>query len=385
MPWHGRCCCPCQVVADNFNRDDNALDLGPNWEILDEGWSIAGNTARATQDLALHRSPLPDRLGSMVVRVDLVEPDYGDIFDVVLSAHDRDNFLFARFQAPADEFAPEYWRQGVGTRVAGVENIYWDDVEITAGCGTFQEAYLWKATRNVLVHFDRDVLEIGGSSVGFGHYGLWQCASRPGDPAQRAGLRHGGGPRAIRFDNFVASEHKRTNRTCPDYGCRCLWDRCMPDEFNLALTRIQGDVCDEIPAYLDIPLTRLRRGQSVWRSERVIECLGSVQEPSWRQFFLECLGHNRQGGILFRLWSAKSIYGSTPSICDLDTAALHGVGMIEWESVAQQCDPFLLIFREEAEVERSATFAECCWDPYEEPGYPGDPWIFEAVVTEPAE
>jgi hypothetical protein len=377
-----RCCCECVQFEDNFNRAD-ASDLGPNWEIIDEGWSILSNTARATQDMAIYKPTLPDEEGSMIVRVELFEPDYGDVFDVILAYHDETNFLFARFEAPPDEFAPEVWRQGLGVRSGSGESIYWDDVEITTGCGTLQEAFMLRATRPVLIHFDRDVFEIGGSSVGFSHYNLWQCQSPPPKPANRAGLRHGGGPRAIRFDNFEVSEHNRTNPTCPDYGCRCLWDKCLPDEFNLALTLVQGEVCEELPTYLDIPLTRLRRSQSVWRSDRVIECVGSVGDPSKRQFFLECLGHDREGGILFRLWSAQGIYEYTPAICDLDTAALHGVGMIEWESVSQYCNPFMLLFREEAPVEISATFTECCFDAYG-PGPPGDPWIWEAAITEVA-
>ena len=386
-----RCCCGCVQFLDEFERPSNPDNLGPQWEIVDGkvgDWQIVnGVSGRAVSadGMAIFIPTLPDVQGSMFVHVDLFEPDYDDIFDVILSYKDENNFLFARFQSPA-EGAPEYWRQGVGKVSGGVEGeIYWDDQELTLGCGSLQQAFMWGATRTVVIHYDRAVLEISGTSIGWTHYGLWHCHDSFGsanNPTNRAGLRHGGGPRDIAFDNFFISEHYRTNPTCPDGGCRCLWDKCFPDEFSLQLTLISGEPCEEVPEYLQATLTRLHASQSIWRTPRLVPCLGSVQEDSYRQFFLECLGFDRTGAMLFRLWLANGIYDYTPEVCDKDISEGDGVYWITWDSVSQVCEPFALTFRDE--TANSRTFSECCYDPYE-PGAPDDPWVYEAVITEVAE
>jgi hypothetical protein len=379
MSGRRRCCCRCPEYVDLFARADSPR-LGAPW-IHENGWDLYGQTARVQSPAdgpALYGTGLPDPDGSMVAVVSFFEAQLDDTYDVIVAAEDEDNYLFARFTAPST-FDPGDWKQCLGKVSGGIETILVCDDDQIGECPPQLQPYLYGSSRDVLVHYDGTMLTIGGSTMGFGHYELSTCTAAPSGVANKAGLGHGGGPRPVRFGAFRVIEHRRTNPACPDYGCRCKWDHCAnPTGYMLSLTRIGGNYglpdCQEVPEYLDVPLTKVNATESVWRSPRVIPCLGSVQEDSYRQFFLECLQGPRQ--TLYKLHVVDGIYDYTEEVCGPEWPS--GTGATEWTPIRLECDPFMLVYRNEP----GQSFGECCWDPYEEPGPHSADWEYEAVITE---
>lgn len=184
---------------------------GSGWDTSAATASISNGRGKLTAGYAIHQSALPDALGSGLLTVDVVAPQQGDAYDLYLAWADPAAYLVARVEVDG-----LYWKQSI--RAAGGA-WFSDDVEVIAGCGTKREPFL--GARSFTLHYDRETLAIGGTVADSAAYVLWQCQSVSWTPPNKVGLGHGGGPRAIYFDNVVASDHYVHNPTCPWYGCRC--------------------------------------------------------------------------------------------------------------------------------------------------------------------
>lgn len=209
-----RCCCNCVQYTDDFFRADDPTGWGELWDTTEAVAEVVGYTGKLTEGYAIYKLSLPDPEGSGIVAVELYDPQDGDIYDVYLAWRSTTNYLVARFQADA---ASGYWINSLQKHGSG---SWWaDNVEMMAGCGTYQEPFM--SSRTFIVSYDRGVLRIGGNTPEFPHYEHWLCCDVSYGLPNKIGLAHGGGPRPIYFDNFFASDHYVHNVTCPYYGCVC--------------------------------------------------------------------------------------------------------------------------------------------------------------------
>lgn len=220
--YHGNptCCCDCQSFSDNFNRDDTGVGTGwgPLWDHSNGTGNISSNTAKLDSGYMVFEQELPDKEGSALVDIAVVNPQDGDIYDIYLAWKSITEFLGARFEVDGGN---SKWIQQISSMgISGTSDVWFkDDVELISGCGTFQEEFV--GAKDFSVSYDREVLRIGGTSPEDPHYELWGCYEVTWTPANKVVLAHGGGPRSIFFDNFAISDHFVHNSVCPFYGCVC--------------------------------------------------------------------------------------------------------------------------------------------------------------------
>ncbi len=91
-----RCCCVrkgCVIDTDNFNRADSS-DLGPKWVDDGTGWAINTNHAVGT-GIAILDTPHPTPSGSMVVSLQTIDEQVGDVFELLLNVLDDQNYHVA--------------------------------------------------------------------------------------------------------------------------------------------------------------------------------------------------------------------------------------------------------------------------------------------------
>jgi hypothetical protein len=206
-----RCCCPCKYGEDQFTRADDDLlgDLWPiGWQTGD--WDLFGNTAlqleEAGRAIFVTKHPVPD--GSMVVYLDTVDEQDGDIYEVIVSWKDYNNFHFVQF---------EVGEEGVPPMRIGEIRLY----SVTGGTQTL----LGLQAIGELIGTDRTITAIIGQAgfcafvSGNGAMTTWELATPIGG-GHWAGMGVAG--RAdMQVDNFEVSEHLDTKSGCPYCYCRC--------------------------------------------------------------------------------------------------------------------------------------------------------------------
>jgi len=215
------CCCPCLQDTDDFDRA-SAATLGAEWTA--SGGASLGiyddQYCYITSGHAYFNTALPDTQGSFIMSFGAVNPQDGDVYEVIISWDGgTTEKLRARFEA---DIANNAWI--ISLFVDGGEEIA-DDDEIIAGCGTYQEEFAAiGADRGFSVSYDRAVFRVGGTTPEFPHYELWTCVAPDTAADIRIGLQHGGGGGTIYFNDFFISDHYVHNAKCPAYGCVCGLD-----------------------------------------------------------------------------------------------------------------------------------------------------------------
>ena len=210
-----RCCCDCVQWTDIFGRDA-ASTLGDNW--IYHGAGEAGTRgapnwdAYITSGVAYFNFPLPD--SAFVATFNFITPQDNDIIEFCVTddptTADCDDF----FRFEVEDTVTNKWIQSIH----GSAGSLYDDDELIAGAGTYQDAF--SSSREFLVSFDRAVLRISSTTPEWPHYELWDCSTTATNNPY-FGIRHGGGPNTLYFDTFFISDHYVHNRICPHYGCVC--------------------------------------------------------------------------------------------------------------------------------------------------------------------
>ena len=207
-----RCCCGCRIAIDDFNRDD-ATELGPAWpEDHQTGdWQILGNRAIELDGAGRARyfmeHPVPDE--SMVVYLDTVAEQDGDIYEILINYKDADNFHLAQFEVE-DRTATLGYMGGfirLYSVVGGVPALMIeDDIGEIQGTSRTFTAIIGDGTFCAQVSANGALItwELA-ALISHGYYAGMGTAGRAG----------------IQLDNWEWLEHLATKPGCPFCYCRC--------------------------------------------------------------------------------------------------------------------------------------------------------------------
>jgi hypothetical protein len=380
MGGRRRCCCEgeCVTVTDDFNRAD-AEDLGANWDITGT-WEISSNKAKGTSGYAIHVQNFPDANGTMWVTARGVNAQYGDAYTYLLAWYDANNYLYAKFVAPVDEFADQIWETIFGEVVDGVATETSDLPDLNPECPGFNYIPFTEGGGiQQYVLYDGDALIRCGVDSQTSAETFVRCVGpRTKTPANRAGIAHGGGAIPIWFDYFEASEHYRTDSECPDCGCNCGYN-CLADTLTVTMDVIYGTCDQQITFPAEFELYRFKHNQRVWRSDQVLfcDCLPSFSANS-RLWFVcaEQQGANRTSPLFEFGWyqTTEGEGGDTP--CPPSVGEIPDAG---FTLVSVECDPLEIVF-DSPDVEGWA----CCLtpDPCNPPLEPINPVYIRVWITE---
>lgn len=214
MKRHECCCGECVEYEDGFYREDTPAGTGwgSGWDHSNGTGNIESDRGKLTAGYMIFNQSLPDSQGSGLLNINFYDSQDGDIYDVYMAWNNPSEYLVARFRVN-----DPWWE--ISIRKAG-GNWVDDHTELIPGCGTHQQPFLaggWAATS-----YDRTIFRVGGTTPeAFAHYELWNCLGLVGPTVNKVGVGHGGGPRALYFDNLWISDHYAHDRTCPFYGCVC--------------------------------------------------------------------------------------------------------------------------------------------------------------------
>jgi len=211
-----RCCCECWTAGDDFTGSNAAgAGWGSKWDASNALCNLDTNRGKLESGYVLFNERLPDSRGACIIQLDLVDCQDNDIWEIRFGWNNASNYLAVQIEVDGTDLIQ---------RIKSTADAGWysDDVEQTAGCGTDQRsAPSAGGTQNIIVTYNRSMVQISGTIVLSGGIVHWLCRDVPATPANRIALAHGGGPRAIYFDNLDLSDHYANNRICPYYGCPC--------------------------------------------------------------------------------------------------------------------------------------------------------------------
>ena len=396
-----RCCCPCWTSEDDFDR----AELGDNWTPDDDDdVDIYLNTLRITSGKAIYEVEPVDPYGGILVRVDLVDMQDGDIFRVLVDyedpEHGSESYYYAQITVSTVGNVPcvlELYRHedNRDTLLATsepqygelCEDLFYEQPNVTAG-DTRQFNVYWAPVP------DPDTQQAGGllkAWLGYtddGTWPVWTCGTVGGTygygdrAGGKVGLAHGGGPRAVRFDELSLIDHCEHNRECPCVYCTC--DGICLSTLYLTITYGAATCPLQFPSGTTIGLSRVGN-RFVWVSEPYV----CEQEPGpgpptqYMMFLFECV----EQGVGTCTCVRPTPEGSGAYVLrimfmdpwDYDTYPCGGVPFYHPSEPALQsvdCNPLSLVF---TWTSTDNAFLACCEDP-EEPWPEPFEWIFTVTM-----
>lgn len=383
-----RCCCGCVQFLDEFERPD-ADTLGPQWELVenDAEWEIEDWKAKASKGTALWVGQLPDKHGSAILDVELVDMQEGDVFEILWAWKDESNYMFVRFEVrdgPSEWSLEHTMKTTIGKVVAGEESSVSDHDVLHAGCvelmaiNNHSPLSYGASSRQLRMYFDRNTLQLDSGAAGGD---LWNCVSEA--DGRRVGMRRpDGNTRPLFFNSFFASEHYVTNPTCPDRGCRCGATFCLPDELLAVMEHYSGDDANQIDDPVEFALhRRAKRDAYQWWSPRVIPGYDYMEAgPTCFGFRLHCTAEEDPEVLPINQYVLdwENDYPCTEPDCFEDPfLPLSQTGQL----IFAQCDPLLLIY--ELDMTADTGKVPVHYDEIGVGSYTGPGGKYRLTITEP--